>query len=469
MRRFALLLGIALSLTITSAVGQSCDGFTDVSASSPFCPDVTWITSYGITKGCGGSQFCPNENVTRLQMAAFMHRLGGDVFLQNGNAFGVRAALGTNDNYPVVVFVDAQRAMLLQPTVDSFYGFNPNVVNGMFQNAAAGGVAGATIAGGGGCNPGTGGACSSAYGNQVTGVFGTVGGGLGNSAGASDTVAGGAGNMASGGSSSVAGGASNTASAGYSAVAGGFGNTASGGYSTVAGGAYNTASGEGSFAVGEYANAANNGCFVFSDASGTTTTDCDAPNAFVARAEGGFFLITSGVNGTYAGAVLSTGSGSWTTFSDRAAKSHVLPVDPQEVLAHLTAMPLSTWNYNAQAPSIRHMGPMAQDFYSAFALGETDKGISVVDAQGVAFAAIQGLSAKVDEQNTRLESALREKSRQMEEQAATIVEQQREITGLIERVQKAEFLAADVVTLKAALAELQRERENVAVKEARAE
>jgi hypothetical protein len=30
MRRFALLLGIALSLLTTSAVAQICDGFTDV-------------------------------------------------------------------------------------------------------------------------------------------------------------------------------------------------------------------------------------------------------------------------------------------------------------------------------------------------------------------------------------------------------------------------------------------------------
>ena len=84
MSRFALLLGVALSLIPISAAAQNCDGFTDVLASSPFCPDVTWITSYGITKGCGASQFCPNENVTRLQMAAFMHRLGENPTLVNG-------------------------------------------------------------------------------------------------------------------------------------------------------------------------------------------------------------------------------------------------------------------------------------------------------------------------------------------------------------------------------------------------
>ena len=76
MRRFALLLGFAFLPIAAPVVAQNCDGFTDVLASSPFCPDVTWLATYGVTKGCAPSQFCPNENVTRLQMAAFMHRLG---------------------------------------------------------------------------------------------------------------------------------------------------------------------------------------------------------------------------------------------------------------------------------------------------------------------------------------------------------------------------------------------------------
>ena len=45
---------------------------------------------------------------------------------------------------------------------------------------------------------------------------------------------------------------------------------------------------------------------------------------------------------------------------------------------------------------IRHIGLMAQDFHAAFGgLGVGDKHISTVDADGVAFAAIQGLYRKV--------------------------------------------------------------------------
>ncbi len=251
MHRFALLLSVALSLLATTAVAQDCDNFTDVPASSPFCPDVTWLTSYGITKGCGGSPFCPNENVTRLQMAAFMHRLGENAALVNGcNAFGVPAILGTTDNNSLTVRVNNQQAIMVQPAVDSIFGFNSNVINGASINSVAGGVAGATIAGGGGCNPGTGGTCVSKFANTVSGSFGSVLGGTANTAGSYATVAGGSANTASGFSSTVAGGNN---------------NTASNNESTVAGGSSNTASGAISFAAGENANATDDHSFVWGD------------------------------------------------------------------------------------------------------------------------------------------------------------------------------------------------------------
>src|SRR5271169_5328806 len=110
MRRIALLLGVAVSILTTSAAAQNCAGFTDVPASSPFCPDVTWITTYGITKGCAPSQFCPDENVSRLQMAAFMHRLGeSPAFVNGGNAFGTTAQLGTTDANALEVYVASAR------------------------------------------------------------------------------------------------------------------------------------------------------------------------------------------------------------------------------------------------------------------------------------------------------------------------------------------------------------------------
>ena len=64
--------------------------------------------------------------------------------------------------------------------------------------------------------------------------------------------------------------------------------------------------------------------------------------------------------------------------------------------------PMTTWNYKTQAKSIRHVGPMAQDFYASFGVGADDKHITDVDEGGVALAAIQGLNQKVEEQKSEL-------------------------------------------------------------------
>jgi hypothetical protein len=94
--------------------------------------------------------------------------------------------------------------------------------------------------------------------------------------------------------------------------------------------------------------------------------------------------------------------------SDRNVKREVRPVDPRAVLEAVAAMPVSTWSYKSDDPSIRHMGPMAQDLYGAFGLGGTDKAYSPVDAHGLAFAAIQGLYQRLEEQDARIERLERE-------------------------------------------------------------
>ena len=57
------------------------------------------------------------------------------------------------------------------------------------------------------------------------------------------------------------------------------------------------------------------------------------------------------------------------------------------------------------------MGPMAQDFYAAFGLGEDDTHISTVDADGVALAAIQGLYAE----NQALKAEVAAQQQQLDE------------------------------------------------------
>ncbi|MGD1699189.1 tail fiber domain-containing protein [Dapis sp. BLCC M229] len=76
--------------------------------------------------------------------------------------------------------------------------------------------------------------------------------------------------------------------------------------------------------------------------------------------------------------------------------------NPQEVLKKLADIPIQTWNYKSENPEIRHMGPMAQDFYGAFGLGNTDKAIFHIDAIGVCLASIKGLNQLIEEQSRHI-------------------------------------------------------------------
>jgi hypothetical protein len=127
-------------------------------------------------------------------------------------------------------------------------------------------------------------------------------------------------------------------------------------------------------------------------------------NEFAVRATGGVRLVTAidGTGAPTAGVTLAAGGSSWNTISDRNAKENFAPVDGVEVLELLDDVEITAWNYKTQDESIRHIGPMAQDFYSAFGLGEDDKRINTVDADGVALAAIKGLKEIVKEKDAQI-------------------------------------------------------------------
>ncbi|MGA2852791.1 MAG: tail fiber domain-containing protein [Verrucomicrobiota bacterium] len=93
--------------------------------------------------------------------------------------------------------------------------------------------------------------------------------------------------------------------------------------------------------------------------------------------------------------------------SDRNLKEKFTPVDAVQVLERVTRLPISTWNFKTD-PAIRHVGPMAQDFYAAFNIGPDDKHIATVDEGGVALAAIQGLNHKLNEKDAEIQAQARQ-------------------------------------------------------------
>jgi len=125
-------------------------------------------------------------------------------------------------------------------------------------------------------------------------------------------------------------------------------------------------------------------------------------NQVTFRASGGFRIYTSAA--LTSGVEVAAGSGSWTSLSDAKAKEGFEPVDAEAVLEKVSQLPITTWRYKGQSEQIRHMGPTAQDFYAAFGLGDLPgRGITTIDADGVALAAIQALAKQNAELRKRIE------------------------------------------------------------------
>jgi len=94
--------------------------------------------------------------------------------------------------------------------------------------------------------------------------------------------------------------------------------------------------------------------------------------------------------------------GMLTEGSSRDFKTDIVPLDPQTVLQRVAALPLPLWSYKSEGPSVRHLGPMAQDFYQAFGLGPNDRHIAPGDQAGVALLAVQGLNQVVAEKDRQI-------------------------------------------------------------------
>jgi hypothetical protein len=231
----------------------------------------------------------------------------------------------------------------------------------------------------------------------------TVGGGYGNTAsGNYVTVGGGYSNTASGMLTTVGGGQLNTASGYLATVGGGYGATASGYCATVPGGYASRAAGSYSFAAGSHAKANHDGCFVWSDSStgnsdSVYSTDDDQ---WRVRARGGTWFFSN--SGMTTGAYLAPNSNSWQSACDSMTKEDFRPVDRKALLDKVATLRVRNYKMKDQNDGTRHIGPVAQDFHSAFGVGETETGINLADADGVLLAAVQALYDEVKADKARI-------------------------------------------------------------------
>jgi len=174
----------------------------------------------------------------------------------------------------------------------------------------------------------------------------------------------------------------------------------------VAIGLQNSASGNFSVAIGKNARTANRqGSIVLGDGCAGFSSDSVYPtanNQFIARGCGGVKIFTN--QGLTAGVELAAGGSGWSAVSDRNRKENFQTIDGEDVLRRLRTVPVTSWNYKTQDKTIRHMGPMAQDLYAAFGVGESDKMINSIDIDGVNLAAVRALSDRTLKQQEEIDS-----------------------------------------------------------------
>jgi len=151
--------------------------------------------------------------------------------------------------------------------------------------------------------------------------------------------------------------------------------------------------------------------------SGSTHLTTTAANQFLARATGGVRFFTNAKLTT--GVMLAPGGGSWASASDRNLKDNVASLDDAAILAKVAQLPVSRWSYIGEG-KVRHIGPMAQDFYAAFGVGEDDRHITAIDEDGVALAAIKALRAE-NRSLAKRDSALERAVTLQQKQIATLM------------------------------------------------
>ena len=264
-------------------------------------------------------------------------------------------------------------------------GFNnraesTGTVGGGVENKAA---SGATVGGGDG-NKAEGDTSTIAGGgnNEVTGTYATVSGGVNNDATKPlSTVGGGNRNRASGELATVSGGKNNEASGGRATVIGGAGNTADGDYSVAAG--------------REALTDGHDGAVVFGD---STWESIEAENDNELRAQMPAYAPFFSPTGLQRGTQLDEGP------------------DPQTVLDDVRDLNVSFWESTTlTGERTRHLGPAPTEFREVFDLGDDDDSITTVDADGVLFAAVQGLIERLERVNSELQERLDEKEERLDE------------------------------------------------------
>ncbi|OCK55418.1 tail fiber domain-containing protein [Bradyrhizobium sp. LMTR 3] len=90
--------------------------------------------------------------------------------------------------------------------------------------------------------------------------------------------------------------------------------------------------------------------------------------------------------------------------SSRTFKEGFRALDKSSVLDRISHLKIDEWKYRHEPGSVRHIGPVAEDWHEAFGTGDSDKYIPLMDGVGVTLVGVQALKEKNDSLYAEVES-----------------------------------------------------------------
>jgi hypothetical protein len=94
-RKSTLIVGLVVATLLVPVAVFAAHSFNDVPDDHTFHDAIAWMKDNGVTVGCNppaNTNYCPDDNVTRGQMAAFMRRLAENQVVDAASVQGATAA-----------------------------------------------------------------------------------------------------------------------------------------------------------------------------------------------------------------------------------------------------------------------------------------------------------------------------------------------------------------------------------------
>ncbi len=180
------------------------------------------------------------------------------------------------------------------------------------------------------------------------------------------------------------------------------------------------------------------GSVVITDATPYETSYSASNNGLTMRFSGGYRLFTSYFD-SMSGVYMRTNANGWSSYCDRNKKENFKKLDGELVLQKIDKIPITEWNYKNGDPTMKYIGPMAQDFWQAFRLAGNDSlGINSICIDGVNMAAIQALIRRTNSLTNALEQLQAEKVKNAQLSQKLHQQEKRidELTGRMKRLDR---------------------------------